>query len=121
MTFTVTTCPALTVPGALVYSPVPILYWPLVMLIGTAISTPATVTVAVLTLAGTAPVTAVKLNASGVTSAAVVALKVPFAPPTVRVATTAVLVLVEVVTLTATLWPELIVPEAAVNAAPSIE
>lgn len=68
MSLIVTTSPLLTVPADPVYEPAPILYCPPEMLIAEPVLMPATVTVAVESVESSAPVTGVKLKASGVES-----------------------------------------------------
>lgn len=83
-----TVWPLTTVPGALVYAPLPMLYSPFVTEISDGALVPQTVIPLEITrVLSAAFVTAVKLNASGVESAAaVVTLKVPLTPPIVTVA-----------------------------------
>src|SRR5688572_30808202 len=91
------------------------------MLIGVAASIPVTVmTLEVYSVLSSALVCAVNAKASGVVSAVVVTVKVALTPPTVRVAATGALLVLEDITFTAMVCIGLTVPAAAVNALPSI-
>src|SRR5689334_13728708 len=122
-TRTIRAWPGSRVPAALVNAPPAIEYSPFSMLIGVVVLMPVRVTLAEFTqVSRVASVLRPKLNASGVVSAAnVVATNEPVTVPTVSAAFTAVENWVEVVSRTVTCWLLVIVPAAAVYAAPSIE